>query len=274
MVACRAAVGAASPCGGEAKAALDELPQAVERKRPPRCLDKLLIQRYFFRRDADRVRFSMYGTVTPEGEVTSAGRVASCMGCYVSARHERVFGMAPPAGPDGLRGGAALGSWHLTASVILALAFASRGHALTPVSGDVDNVGERLHRYRLDEVNVKSCCLGETAVRLLPIPRERDEHSRPQPGLTQAPRDLVAVHSREPDVEEHDIGPVVHRGLQRVGAVVGDPHLLPHRAQGVGEHARRVRVVVDDEDAELPRHRGGPPRLLRGGGRRVVRRDG
>lgn len=35
----------------------------------------------------------IYGTVTPEGEVTSAGRVASCMGCHVSARHERVFGL-------------------------------------------------------------------------------------------------------------------------------------------------------------------------------------
>ncbi len=41
----------------------------------------------------------VYGTVTPDGEVTSAGRVASCMGCHVSARHERVFGIAPPAGP-------------------------------------------------------------------------------------------------------------------------------------------------------------------------------
>ncbi|KYF89950.1 hypothetical protein BE20_19145 [Sorangium cellulosum] len=37
----------------------------------------------------------VYGTVAPGGEVTSAGRVASCMGCHVSARHERVFGIAP-----------------------------------------------------------------------------------------------------------------------------------------------------------------------------------
>ncbi|WP_437960702.1 hypothetical protein WME76_14315 [Sorangium sp. So ce119] len=41
----------------------------------------------------------VYGTVTPEGEVTSAGRVASCMGCHESARHERVFGIAPATGP-------------------------------------------------------------------------------------------------------------------------------------------------------------------------------
>ncbi|KYF71276.1 hypothetical protein BE17_31890 [Sorangium cellulosum] len=41
----------------------------------------------------------VYGTVTPEGEVTSAGRVASCMGCHVSARHERVFGIEAAAAP-------------------------------------------------------------------------------------------------------------------------------------------------------------------------------
>ncbi len=40
----------------------------------------------------------VYGTVTPDGVVTSAGRVASCMGCHVSARHERVFGLGPTAG--------------------------------------------------------------------------------------------------------------------------------------------------------------------------------
>ncbi|AUX32322.1 MULTISPECIES: hypothetical protein [Sorangium] len=41
----------------------------------------------------------VYGTVTPEGEVTSAGRVASCMGCHESARHERVFGIATAPQP-------------------------------------------------------------------------------------------------------------------------------------------------------------------------------
>lgn len=41
----------------------------------------------------------VYGTVTPEGEVTSAGRVASCMGCHESARHERVFGLATAPQP-------------------------------------------------------------------------------------------------------------------------------------------------------------------------------
>lgn len=43
----------------------------------------------------------VYGTVTPDGVVTSAGRVASCMGCHVSARHERVFGLVPAANVTG-----------------------------------------------------------------------------------------------------------------------------------------------------------------------------
>ena len=36
----------------------------------------------------------VYATVTPDGRVTSAGRVASCMGCHEpSATHERLFGV-------------------------------------------------------------------------------------------------------------------------------------------------------------------------------------
>jgi hypothetical protein len=35
----------------------------------------------------------IYGTVSPGGDVTSAGRVTSCMGCHESARYERLFGL-------------------------------------------------------------------------------------------------------------------------------------------------------------------------------------
>jgi len=35
----------------------------------------------------------VYGTLTPAGEVTSAGRVASCMGCHEKAPHDRLFGV-------------------------------------------------------------------------------------------------------------------------------------------------------------------------------------
>jgi Cytochrome P460 len=36
----------------------------------------------------------IYGTVTPAGEVSSAGRVASCMGCHAQAKRDRLFGLA------------------------------------------------------------------------------------------------------------------------------------------------------------------------------------
>lgn len=38
----------------------------------------------------------VYGTVTATGEVTSAGRVSSCMGCHAQAKHRRLFGPVRP----------------------------------------------------------------------------------------------------------------------------------------------------------------------------------
>ena len=36
----------------------------------------------------------VYATITPDGQVTSAGRVGSCMGCHeTSATHERLYGV-------------------------------------------------------------------------------------------------------------------------------------------------------------------------------------
>ena len=36
----------------------------------------------------------VYGTLTPDGTVTAAGRVGSCMGCHQQATQERLFGLA------------------------------------------------------------------------------------------------------------------------------------------------------------------------------------
>ena len=35
----------------------------------------------------------VYATITAAGDVTAAGRVASCMGCHEDAHHERLFGV-------------------------------------------------------------------------------------------------------------------------------------------------------------------------------------
>lgn len=37
----------------------------------------------------------IYGTITPDGEVTSAGQVASCIACHENAPHDRLFGAKP-----------------------------------------------------------------------------------------------------------------------------------------------------------------------------------
>jgi len=49
--------------------------------------------------------FAVYhATITPDGQVTAAGRVASCMGCHEVATHERLFGV--PLSPT-------LGNWRI-----------------------------------------------------------------------------------------------------------------------------------------------------------------
>jgi hypothetical protein len=35
----------------------------------------------------------VYATISPAGEITASGRVASCMGCHEHAKHERLFGV-------------------------------------------------------------------------------------------------------------------------------------------------------------------------------------
>lgn len=37
----------------------------------------------------------VYGTMTPTGEITSAGKVGPCMGCHEKAKHRRLFGTRP-----------------------------------------------------------------------------------------------------------------------------------------------------------------------------------
>lgn len=44
----------------------------------------------------------IYGTLTPTGEVTSAGRVASCMECHARAPHDHLFGPKTDHRPYGL----------------------------------------------------------------------------------------------------------------------------------------------------------------------------
>jgi hypothetical protein len=35
----------------------------------------------------------VYGTIAPDGTITSSGRVRACMSCHVDAPHDRWFGL-------------------------------------------------------------------------------------------------------------------------------------------------------------------------------------
>ena len=71
--------------------------------------------------------------------------------------------------------------------------------------------------------------------------------------LAQLPRDVVAVHVRQPDVQQHHIGLELRRAGQRAGAVVRDQDLVAHHPQEFGERVGGVPVVVHHQHA--PRRR-------------------
>ena len=93
------------------------------------------------------------------------------------------------------------------------------------------------------------------AIVVAAIPRERQQ-LRPAPGqresLTDGMRHHVAVHARQADVEQHDVGTKVFELREARRTVVHHFHFVTigaqHRAHGLG----RVRVVLDHEHAARP----------------------
>ena len=72
--------------------------------------------------------------------------------------------------------------------------------------------------------------------------------------LPQPPGHLVAVHARQADVQQDDLGPELLGDVQGLGAVVGDPHLLAvEPRQQPGQAAGGVHVVVHHQDAAAGR---------------------
>jgi hypothetical protein len=78
------------------------------------------------------------------------------------------------------------------------------------------------------------------------------------------PRQLVAIHPREPDVHQRDMRRKSLGHGERADAVVRDLHRMTDERQRVGERRHRVGVVVHDEDAKRAVGHGmvaGGPRL-------------
>jgi hypothetical protein len=107
---------------------------------------------------------------------------------------------------------------------------------------------------------VKTGRLGLTAVLLVPITRHGDQHGLIHVKLRpQAAGDLIAIHARQADVEQDQLGPEDASRLQRGRAVERDPRLMPLEAEQHSHALGGIRIVVDHQDPQACR---GAPRGL------------
>ena len=89
---------------------------------------------------------------------------------------------------------------------------------------------------------------GPLLVPLAPVARDRHHGDRLESGLAAQPaRDLVAVDSRESDVQQDHVGPVLAREVEAGRAVVRHGDVVAHDLEHHLQADRRVLVVVDDQ---------------------------
>src|SRR6185312_13387282 len=93
----------------------------------------------------------------------------------------------------------------------------------TLLLGQVRQEGPQLLRIGgLDEVMVEARFLRQLVIFFSSIAGQGDEPGVIESwGLPQEPRHLMAIHSRQTDVEQHDGRPKSNRGFQRGRAAVG-----------------------------------------------------
>ena len=103
--------------------------------------------------------------------------------------------------------------------------------------------------HGLDHVRVESGLARLLAVFRLSPPRERDQHQILTPWfLPDAPADFIAIHPRQTDIEQHDVGPDSAGSLEGGHAVVCLMRLMAGQVQQHGKRFRPVLAVVDDQD--------------------------
>jgi hypothetical protein len=76
--------------------------------------------------------------------------------------------------------------------------------------------------------------------------------------LTQPPERFESVHARHHDVEQHHVGHVVARALQRIATIGRSDHAAALEFE-VGPHeVHHARLVVDDQNASVVQVRHDP----------------
>ena len=147
-----------------------------------------------------------------------------------------------------------------------------RGRAAAPQQR-LDSRQQLEDAERLGDVVVRAEPEAAHLVRLL-APRREDQHRHRQPVVAQLPQHAVAVHARQHQVEDDEIGTRGARAGEAGRAVGGHVHVVALDLQVVAQTERQVVVVLDDEDAGHAT-RGGVRRSgsrRRGARRRSARR--
>ena len=100
---------------------------------------------------------------------------------------------------------------------------------------------------RLGQVVVRAELQADDLVHLL-VARGQEQDGRLGSRAAQAPEHLEAVHARQADVEDHEIGRAVRRDLEALLAVARDGHLVALLLEGVLDAARDGVLVLDDQN--------------------------
>ncbi len=125
------------------------------------------------------------------------------------------------------------------------------GHQLRKVDG-------------LDEVVVESRRARQRAVLRLAVAGQGDEHGTAAfRGGAQASGQRIAIHIGQPDVEDKGVERFARRSVQSPVRVMGDQHRVSVGREQVGQQARSIFVVVNQQQ----------PQRLAFDGRRIVRRS-
>src|SRR5512147_879186 len=85
-------------------------------------------------------------------------------------------------------------------------------------------------------------------VLLLAVARQRHEKHPPPEHGPDAPADLVAVDTRQPDVDEGDVGGGRERELHALWAIARHLHTVAGERENPLQSLSYVVVVLDEED--------------------------
>ena len=107
-------------------------------------------------------------------------------------------------------------------------------------------LGDRLH-----QVSVEPGLRRSIAVLLLSPPGHGNQLRSPARGAqAELPRRFVAIHSRHPEIEQHDIGVERLRQRERLDAIMGRTNVVPCELKLQRQRLGGVVIVIGDENAQ------------------------